>query len=368
MNVWTRFLRSFLSPGIWVPVVSIVLGFLIGAVMMALGGYDPLIAYAALFQKAFGSPYNFGEMLREMTPLLLTGLSVAFAFRAGLLNIGTAGQMVMGSLGAALVGVLVPLPPVLHATVALLVGVLFGALWGALVGYLKAYRGVNEVIAAIMLNWVALYLVNYVIRMTILDPQQKQRSLYVSPSARLNADVLSALFQNARLSYGFLLALIMVYVFWFLLYRTRLGFELRAVGAGAEAAQYAGIRIGRQVVLTMLISGAFSGLAGAIEVLGVYGYVTISTVLASYGFDGIAVALLGGATALGTLFSALLFAVLSYGAAGMQFAADVPLEVSRVVMASILFFVAAAQLVRTLYASTVGRLKRIAQDREVKGS
>ncbi|MBE3594181.1 MAG: ABC transporter permease [Candidatus Carbobacillus altaicus] len=368
MRLWDRFLHSLISPGLWVPFGSIVLGFLVGAIIMAFGGFNPFVAYAALMQKAFGSPYNIGEMLREMTPLLLTGLSVAFAFRAGLLNIGTAGQMVMGSLGAALVGVLVPLPPIVHAIVALFVGVLFGALWGSLVGYLKAYRGVNEVIAAIMLNWVALYFANYVIRTAILDPQQKQRSLYVASSARINADFLSALFQNARLSYGFLLALLMVYVFWFLLYRTRLGFELRAVGAGAEAAQYAGIRIGRQVIVTMFLSGAFSGLAGAIEVLGVYGYMTISTVHASYGFDGIAVALLGGATALGTLFSAFLFAVLSYGAAGMQFAADVPLEVSRVVMAAILFFVAASALVRSLYTVTLGRMRRGSLESEVNRS
>ncbi|MBT9282844.1 MAG: ABC transporter permease [Hydrogenibacillus schlegelii] len=337
--------------------LAIVFGLIVGAGLMLLGGFDPLAAYRALAMKAFGSPYNAGETFRQATTLMLTGLSVALAYRAGLLSIAAPGQMALGALAAAAAGIGLPPVPVVQPVIGLLLGAAAGALWGALIGTLRAYRGVNEVIAAIMLNWVALYGVNLLIRFGLADPANRQRTRTVAETARIDAPWLSDLFAHARLSYGFFLAVALLGAYAFFLHRTRLGFELRAVGQNPVAAALAGMKDRRLVVAAMALAGGPAGLAGAIEALGVYGYWTVSPTLPAAGFDGIAVALLGGAGALGTALAALLFAALSGGAAGMQFEVGVPPELARVVMAAILFFIAAQNLTRGL-RERLGRVER----------
>ena len=334
----------------FVSLIALFLGLLVGAAVMLFGGYNPLEAYRALFWSVLTSPYQLGEMLRESTPLLLTGISVALAYRAGLFNIGAAGQMYLGGVAAAWVGIAWELPPVLHAGLAVTTAALAGALWGALAGYLKAWRGVHEVISTIMLNWTALYLGNGLIRAYLLDPNQRQRSHFVAASATLDSPTLASLFGQARLGYGFVLALLALVVYAVLLEWHTLGFALRASGLSPGAARYAGIPPGRSIVLAMGLAGAFAGVAGATEVLGVFHYMGIAAALPNAGFDGIAVALLGGNTAPGILLAGLFFGLLNYGAGSMQFVAGVPLEAVRIVVAAVLFFVA----VRYVFERWVG--------------
>lgn len=345
-SLQTRLGRLFLKDSALVPAVSVVLGLAAGALLMLAGGYDPVAAYSALYEGVFGNLYNMGETIRQITPLIFTGLSVAFAFRTGLFNIGAEGQFLVGSLAAVWVGAAIDAPAGVHVLLALLAGGLAGALWGAVPGYLKAKRGVHEVITTIMMNWIALYLTNYLIRAYL--KADAERSVEIRPTASLQADWLSAWFDDARIHLGIVLALLALAAYYVVLWKTRWGFELRAVGLNPSAAEYAGMDVSRSIVSAMMASGLLAGLGGAAEALGVYGYMAISAIFPGYGYDGIAVALLGANTPLGILLGAMLFGALNYGANTMQRLADVPIELIRVVIALVIFFVAASGIVRSL--------------------
>lgn len=344
-----RLIKVFTKETSLIPILAILLGLLFGALVMILGGYDPLLAYQSLFKRVFGDLYNFGETIRQITPLILTGLSVAFAFRTGLFNIGAEGQFIMGSLAAVFIGTQFDLPWFIHAPLALLAGVLAGGLWGAIAGYLKAKRGVHEVITTIMLNWIALFFTNYIISNFLRSPGQ-QRSDYIKESASISMDTLSVAFDYARLHYGTFLALIAAFIFYIILWKTKQGYELRAVGFNPHASEYAGIDIQKNIIKAMFIGGVFAGLGGAIEVLGVFKYQTMSAAFSGYGFDGIAVALIGANTPIGIILAAILFGVLTYGAAGMKMGAGVPIEVIRIVIALVIFFVAMSGMVTRILA------------------
>jgi simple sugar transport system permease protein len=222
-------------------------------------------------------------------------------------------------------------------------------------GYLKAARGVNEVITTIMLNWIALHLANYLVNRFLLEPG-KGRSYMVEDSASVTIGWLSRLMDDARMHWGMFAAVLAVVFFYAYLWRTKQGFELRVVGTNPDAAAYAGINVKRGIVKAMFISGSLAGLAGVFQVLGVFHNQVIAASHTGHGFDGIAVALLGGNNPLGILLGAILFGTLSYGSAGMSFGADVPPEIIRIVIGSVIFFVAAPGIIRWL-------LKRIPRKR-----
>lgn len=339
-----------------VPLVAIVLGLLVGAIIMLAGGYNPITAYTSLIDKVIGDPYSIGETVREITPLILTGLSVAFAFRTGLFNIGGEGQFIMGMTGATLVGVQLDLPFWLHAPLAVLTGAVLGGVWGGIAGYLKAKRGVNEVITTIMLNWIALYVANYIISRYLLQPGQ-QRSHLIRESAMISLRTLSELFGNARLHWGIPVAVLAAAAFYIILWKTRQGYELRAVGHSPYAAEYAGMNVNANIVKAMFIGGMFAGLAGVFEILGVFHYQAVAAGSPGYGFDGIAVALLGGNHPLGVVLAAALFGTLTYGSAGMSFGADVPPEIVRVIIGTVIFFVASHGLIRSVLRPLRNRRK-----------
>ncbi|WP_438348576.1 ABC transporter permease [Paenibacillus sp. FA6] len=352
-----RLMSIFKRESAIVPFVAIILGLLLGALIMLIGGYDPMLAYESLISKIFGSSYDIGEALRTIVPLMMSGLAVAIAFRSGLFNIGVDGQIIMGSLGALIVGTQLSLPPFIHALLAILFGALLGGIWGALVGYIKAKRGINEVITCIMFNFIALYLSHYIIRLYM--PQAgTQRSAMIHESASIQIAWLSQLMGGARIHWGFLIAIVAVVFYHIYLNKTKWGYELRAVGLNPDAAKYAGMKVPNVMVRTMFISGVFGGLVGTFEVLGVFNYIAINSVTSGIGFDGIAVSLLGGNSALGVFFSATLIGALTYGSQGMSFGAEVPGEIIRMVIGFIIFFVAAPGIVKLLFRPFDKRTKK----------
>lgn len=341
---------------ILVPLISIILGLLVGAVVMVFSGYEPIKAYIALWDGIFGSTYAMGETIRQISPYLLAGLAVAFAFRTGLFNIGVEGQLIVGWFAAAYVGVAVELPKVIHLPLALLAAAFAGALWGLVPGILKATLRVHEVIVTIMMNYIALHVVNALID-TVSDGSYKTERVHATASLR--SDFLSKVTDFSTLHYGIIIALLMVIVMWFLLEKTKTGYELKAVGFNDHASQYAGMNVNKNIILSMVISGGFAGLAGAMEALGTFGYISKMNGFTGMGFDGIAVALLGANTPLGVVFGASLFGSLKYGSNNMPNAAGVPVEIVSIVIALIIFFVASGYIIRVL-------LKRIGKKKEAK--
>ncbi|AVQ99103.1 ABC transporter permease [Oceanobacillus sp. M65] len=329
---------------ILVPVISVLIGLLSGAIIMIGFGYNPIEGYAALWEGAFGDMYFVGETVRQVTPYILTGLAVAFAFRTGLFNIGAEGQVIVGWLAAIWVGITFDLPMYIHLPFAVIVAALAGAIWGFIPGLLKARLGVHEVIVTIMLNYVALYSSNALIRSVLSDNQDKTDK--IAATASLSSEWLQNLTFFSRMHYGILIALFAAIIMWFLIERTSIGYELKSVGYNQHASKYAGMNVQRNIILAMVISGAFAGLAGAMEGLGTYGNMSVSSGFTNLGFDGIAVALLGANTAIGVILAAFLFGALKVGALNMPTEAGVPNELVDIIIALIIFFVASSYIIR----------------------
>jgi simple sugar transport system permease protein len=329
-----------------VPVIAVILGLLVGAIIMLLMGYDPILGYSLVIEGIFGSPYFMGDTLRAVTPLIFAGLAVAFAFRTGLFNIGVEGQFIVGQLAAAWVGITWNLPPVLHAFAAVVVAMIAAGLYAGIAGWLKARLGVHEVITTIMLNYIALFTANYTIRNFLKGASERTEDIL--PSALLMSDTLSTMFEGARVNWGLFIALAFTLLVYWLLFRTTTGYELRAVGFNHHASEYAGMSVKRNIVTAMLVSGMLAGAGGAVDTLGVYGYMNISAGFTGIGFDGIAVALIGANNPFGVIFGALLFGGLSFGADNMQRVEGIPTESIRIVISMVIYFVAASAIVHSL--------------------
>nr|WP_306798657.1 ABC transporter permease [Oceanobacillus saliphilus] len=333
------------------------MGLIIGALFMLLGGYNPTVAYVSMIEKVIGSSYDVGELLRTIAPLILSGLAVAIAFKVGLFNIGVDGQIIMGSLGALIVGTQLSLPSIIHGIVAVLFGALLGGLWGAIAGYLKGSKGINEVITTIMLNYIALYSSHMMIR-AFMPQEGTQRSELIKESASIKINFLSDMMGGARIHWGFLIVILVLVFYHYYLNKTKWGYEIRVTGLNIQATKYAGINSSKIMVRTMFISGLFGGLIGTFNVLGVFNYMAISASTSGIGFDGIAVALLGGNTAIGILLAGILFGILTYGAQGMSFGAGVPNEIGDVVISAIIFFVSAPGIIKHLLYRFRNKQKR----------
>ena len=326
-----------------VPFVSIVIGLIVGAIVMLVSGYNPIEGYIALWQGIFGDLYTMGSTIRQITPYILSGLAVAFAFRTGLFNIGVEGQLLMGWLAAAWVGYAVDLPRIIHLPLALLAAAAAGAFWALIVGVLKARFNVHEVIASIMLNYTALYITNAVIS-RLSNGGYKTPS--VLESATLRNQWLREFTGNSSMHLGIIVALLMVAVMWFILEKTTRGYELKSVGFNQNAAKYAGMDVKKNIILAMTISGVFAGLGGAMEALGTFQTASIKATASGIGFDGIAVALLGANSPLGVVFGASLFGSLKTGAINMQSNTMVPSEIVSIIIGLIIFFVASGYVIR----------------------
>lgn len=340
-------------------ILAIVLGIIIGSIILLISGTNPVEAYKVIFLGAFGKPKYISWTIVKAVPLILTGLSVAFAFNTGLFNIGAEGQYIVGSIGALVVGLLLDLPPVIHGLVALLVGALCGYLWGAIVGILKAKFQVNEVISSIMMNWIAFYLSNYLLSFPILRSIESDNSYPIKQSASIKIAGAWKMSESGRaylaqhkflkdilnppLNFGIIIAIIAALVVWYILKKTTLGYELRAVGFNEKAAEYGGIDINKSIVKSMGIAGILAGIAGAITVLGVSGDIGIMAAQEGYGFDGMAVALIAGNNPLGTIPAALLYAGLTYGG-GKLTTIGTYSEVVNIIIGIMILFIAMPKL------------------------
>jgi general nucleoside transport system permease protein len=326
-----------------IPVAAVLLALLIGAVLLLISGANPIQAYAALFQGAFGSMPALGRTLEKATPLVFSGLAVAFAFKAGLFNIGAQGQLLFGAITAAALGFAIEgLPAIIHIPLAFLGGALAGALYGAIPGALKVFTGANEVITTIMLNYIAINITDY-----LADGPWKDTSpgnvIARTPAIQETAQIPS----YGGIPLGFFLAVLAAIVVWWILSRTTLGFDIRTVGLNPSAARYAGIKVGFTIILTMVISGALAGMGGAVETQGIVGRYQPGF-NAGLGFDGITIALLGKTSPFGVIPAAILVGAMKAGSSNMQFSAGVAKEITDVIQAMMLFFVAADVIVRKL--------------------
>ena len=335
------------------PLLSIITALFAGGVIIWLSGPRlngdwlgvkfVLDGYAGLFQGALGSQKAIIGTLVRSTPLIFAGLAVALAFRCGLFNIGVEGQFGMGVLAAAWTGVsLAGLPAVILLPLTMLAGALGGFVWGMLPGFLKARTGAHEVITTIMLNYIAAQISGYLLNGPWKDPANvTAQTPRIAEAARLPALL-------PGLHWGVVLAFLAAVGVWYFLWKTTWGFEIRTVGANSSAAKYAGINVSRNVVLAMGLSGLLAGLAGAVQVAGV-NYRSTLGFNVGYGFDSIAIALLGRNTPLGVVLSALLFGGLRNGATIMQFRTQISSDIISVIQALILVFVAAEQIIRWIY-------------------
>ena len=350
LGVFTRIVGSQ-----WfVSVISVVIAFLIGAILIAMTGASVTDAYYAMFRGAIVDPQasTFVRTIKPLMdsvyfaiPLIISGLGLAFGFRAGLFNIGGKGQMIAGALAAVWVGFSLSLPPVVHTLVALTAAIVAGAAWGGIAGLLKAKTGANEVIVTIMLNSIATLALGYVLSQKAW--QKPNSNQPITPNVADSAALAKLMSGPIKLHWGLIVALVALAAFWFLMERSTLGFQIRAVGANAAAARTAGISVERITAVTMMFSGAFLGLAGANEALGTLGYVS-RDVAGSIGFDAITVALLGRNKAWGTFGAGLLFGAFTAGGYAMQ-AKDVPIDMILILQAVIVLLIAAPALVRWLF-------------------
>ena len=358
------------NPASWLPTVKVTAGafliaFAIGAVVIALSDDDVIeslkyfgsypwdfftrswdaiwSSYSALVKGAVGSSNAIASTLNRSAPLICAGLGVTLAFRAGLFNIGAQGQLIIGAICAGYVGFTWDLPPVIHVLVALAAGLAGGALWGGIVGFLKARTGAHEVITTIMFNYLAASVLLYALSHDAFQRPGSDNAL--SPKVDDAATFPRLSLGGFDVHTGVLLAFLTAYGVWWLLERSTVGFELRAVGANPQASKTAGMSVPKIYTLVMLFAGALAGLAATMQVLGNQNSLS-PTLPGSIGFDAITVALLGRASPLGTVLAGLLFGAMSVGGVAMQASAGTPKELTDVLQALIVLFVAAPALVK----------------------
>jgi ABC-type uncharacterized transport system permease subunit len=335
-----------------VPFLAILTAVVLGGIIIVLVRGNPFLAYAGLIQGSFGSVKALSETSVWATPYIFAGLAVTLAFKGGLFNIGAEGQLALGAVASALIGYALPewlgfdLPAIIHLPLAIIVGMAAGAIWAGIVGFLKAYTGGHEVINTIMMNYIALNTISFLLNGPMKDRDPNNviaRTPLIAESARM-----PVIFDGLRVHWGFVLALLTAFLVWWMLNKTTLGFEIRTVGLNPDAAKYAGVNVKRIIILTMALSGMLAGMAGALEVTGL-NYRHELGFSIGYGFDAIAIALLGKSHPLGVVLAAILFAAMRNGATRMQFLTQLPVDLISMLQALILLFVAADAIIRYIY-------------------
>jgi simple sugar transport system permease protein len=324
-------------------VIAIVFAFAVGAAVLYVTGYSPVEAYTAMATGAFGDLYGIGQTLMQATPIIFTSIAFLVSYKAGLFNIGAEGQFLMGAIASAVAGIyLEGLPWIVHVPLSLIAGMVAGGLWGLIPALLKTRFEAHEVITTMMLSYVAQFLTSYLVNHPFKAPG------WVSQTVRLPASAeLVRIMPPSQLSSGIYIAVALVAVIWFLLKRTILGYELRAIGLNPTAAENAGIKINKGIITSLVISGAIAGLGGAVEIMGVHKRF-IDGFSPGYGWDGLAVALVGGLNPVGSMLASILFGALRSGGVVMARSTGVPLDINILLQGLVILFVAAPALIRSL--------------------
>ncbi len=344
----------------FIPIAAFFFALLIGAIMIAILGVNPLVAYHALLKGAFGSMNAMADTIVKATPLLFVGLGICIAFRAGVLNIGGEGQLVAGALSATIFCLNFPnLPGWILIIIALLIGLFCGAIWAGIAGFLKAYFNVNEILSTIMLNYIAAYGMNYLLGGPIMDPLQIKLGSFIPQTARLTQAVDLPRLIPTRLHFGTTVAVIFAILVYIFLWRTTIGFRIRMIGQNIQASRASGINVQKYMVLAFILSGALVGLGGAIEVLGVHHRIftdgSVSGFTGSAGFNGIVAALFGQLHPIGTIPASLLLGALLTGANKMQRVVQIPSALIGALNGLIVIFVVGSEYLRRRQAQRVER-------------
>ena len=347
----------------FIPIAAFLLALLVGTIVIAILGINPLLAYRALLNGAFGSVNALADTVVKATPLLFVGLGICIAFRAGVLNIGGEGQLVLGALSATIVSLAFPdLPGWMLIIIALFLGLLSGAIWAGIAGFLKAYFNVNEILSTIMLNYIAVYGMNYLLRGPLMDPLQIKLGSFIPQTARLSQVVDLPRLVPTRLHLGTVIAVFFAILVYIFLWRTTIGFRIRMIGQNIQASRASGINVQKYMVLAFLLSGALVGLGGAIEVIGVHhrmftdGSATGFT--GSAGFNGIVAALFGQLHPIGTIPASVLLGALLTGANKMQRVVQIPSALIGALNGLIVLFVVGSEYLRRQQTRRMERITR----------
>lgn len=336
--------KSILESNVLYTIIAIIVGLLIGAVFLMIAGISPAVAYGKLFSSIFSKPKYLVWTLVYASPLIFTGLSVAFSFRTGVFNIGAEGQFVIGGLVACVLGIVLKLPAGLHAIVCLVAAAAAGCIWSLIVGILKVKRGIHEVLSFIMFNWIAFYLSNYVVNLPGIHRDSSEATQDVAASARLlMPEGLRSTLDCSNAHWGIVLAVIAAVIIWVIIEKTTLGYKLKAVGFNSNGAEYGGIDSNKSILTALGISGLLSGLGGAVQVLGMAGRLSQFAGQEGFGFEGITVALIGSSNPIGCIFSGLFYGAMKYGGSKLSIV-KAPSEVVDIIMGCIVLLIAIAHV------------------------
>lgn len=342
--------KSILESNVFYTLIAIIAGFIIGAIFLMVAGISPAVAYGKLINSVFGKPKYLVWTLTYASPLIFTGLSVAFSFRTGVFNIGAEGQFVVGSLAACVLGITLNLPPVLHALVCVVAAAAAGAVWSLVVGVLKVKRGIHEVLSFIMFNWIAFYLSNYVVNLPAIHKDGGEATKDVMANARLLfPEGLRSTLDCSAANWGIVLAVVAAIIIFVIIEKTTLGYKLKAVGFNKNGALYAGINADGSVLTALGISGALAGLGGAVQTLGMGGRLSQFAGQEGFGFEGITVALIGSSSPIGCIFSGLFYGAMKYGGSKLSIV-KAPSEVVDIIMGCVILFIAISQVFKLLFA------------------
>lgn len=325
-----------------IPILSVLCSFLVGGLIIAFVGGNPLEAYRYLFQGAFGNSSNFGETVIKSVPLIFTGLAATFAYKCGVFNLGAEGQFVMGALASIWVSTtLKGIPSILLLILSLTLGIIAGGIWGAIPGILKITRGLNEMIVSIMLNYIAILFMGFLYTGPLREGNLPQTATVPVTLGRL--------FSNNRIHAGIIIALLLAHILYYFLFYTSNGFRLRAVGLNQTASQFNGFPVRKLILASFIVSGAIAGLGGSVELHGTQ-FRLMAGFGDGYGFDGVAIALIGQLNPIGTVIVAYLFGILRAGATTMQVGTGMPTSVIDIIQALVIIFAVAGSAFTNLPA------------------
>lgn len=353
-------------------IISIFMGFLVAFIVLSVAGYDPFRSMEVIFSAIFSRPKFIMNVVIKSSAIILTGLSAAFAFKTGLFNIGAEGQYIVSTIASTVVGIIFNFHPIIQIPLVILSGIAAGAILGGIVGFLKAKFGIHEVITSIMFNWIALYLCNYVSNLPMLHKPESNGTYSINESGFTmllhkwkfseegrnflkNNQLLNDVILKTDFNLNFLFAALIAIIIWIIIYKTKIGYELRAVGFNRHAAMNAGINVKKSIVYSMLIAGALSGLAGSLTITGTSSNnIQVLSVFENNGFNGLAVALIAGSSPIGCIFAGLVFSGLIYSGQSLQFKTGAPSEIVNIMIGIIVFFVAIMKIIPVI----VERLSR----------